>query len=199
MIKKNIPNILSTIRLLLAFVSAYLFYKESNLVASILYGVAGVTDIIDGAVARKYNLTSMFGKIVDPLADKLLVGLGMLVLCIKKCIPLFVLLCYVGVGVLMLIGFMYLDKRHSFVGVSIKFGKLAAVVVYFTVGISELISGWIFSGDLTMKLTTIITSVGVLFAIASMVCYFFYYFVDKKTSVIKSEKTDAADNMQHID
>ena len=43
------------------------------LVAFILFVVSGLTDIVDGKIARMYNVTSKFGRIVDPLADKFLV------------------------------------------------------------------------------------------------------------------------------
>mgnify|MGYP005851647205 CR=1 FL=1 len=80
---KHVPNALTICRLILtvAFLGMILYTppegreKSSNflLLAFILFVVTGLTDIIDGKVARMYEVTSKFGRIVDPLADKFLV------------------------------------------------------------------------------------------------------------------------------
>lgn len=80
---KHVPNALTIGRLVLTVVFlAMVLYtpasgepKSSNylLVAFILFVVTGLTDIVDGKVARMYDVTSKFGRIVDPLADKFLV------------------------------------------------------------------------------------------------------------------------------
>ncbi len=72
---KNLPNILSVIRILLipVFVIAYFSYEGTGvyfLPAAILLA-SGLTDFLDGFIARKYHLESYLGKILDPLADKL--------------------------------------------------------------------------------------------------------------------------------
>ena len=51
----------------------YWQFKYSDLIALAIFAVAGITDSIDGYIARKYNQVSNFGKFIDPLADKLLV------------------------------------------------------------------------------------------------------------------------------
>ena len=72
----NIPNTLSIIRVCLvpAFVAALLFMRDIEIwgyvVPAILYIVTGLTDMLDGKIARKYNLVTDFGKFIDPLADK---------------------------------------------------------------------------------------------------------------------------------
>ena len=75
----NIPNILSMIRCLLvpAFVAALLFMQDMGIwgfvVPAALYGITALTDMLDGKIARKYNLVTDFGKFIDPLADKFMV------------------------------------------------------------------------------------------------------------------------------
>ena len=78
----NIPNTLSLIRVLLvpAFVAALLFMRDfdtfgvwSCIVPAIIYILTGLTDMLDGKIARKYNLVTDFGKFIDPLADKFMV------------------------------------------------------------------------------------------------------------------------------
>ena len=75
----NIPNTLSIIRCLLvpAFVATLLFMRDMGIwgfiVPALVYIITGLTDMLDGKIARKYNLVTDFGKFIDPLADKFMV------------------------------------------------------------------------------------------------------------------------------
>ena len=75
----NVPNTLSLIRALLVpvFVATLLFMREIPvwccIVPTIVYALTGLTDMLDGKIARKYNLVTDFGKFIDPLADKFMV------------------------------------------------------------------------------------------------------------------------------
>lgn len=67
----TIPNWLCFIRIGLIPVFSALFIKEHYIIAFILMIVAALTDLFDGKIARKYNMVSNLGKILDPIADKL--------------------------------------------------------------------------------------------------------------------------------
>ena len=75
----NVPNTLSLIRALLVpvFVATLLFMRNISywccIVPTIVYILTGLTDMLDGKIARKYNLVTDFGKFIDPLADKFMV------------------------------------------------------------------------------------------------------------------------------
>ena len=75
--KMNVPNTLSLVRALLVpvFVATLLFMRQIPVwccvVPTIVYALTGLTDMLDGKIARKYNLVTDFGKFIDPLADKL--------------------------------------------------------------------------------------------------------------------------------
>ena len=75
----NLPNTLSLIRVFLVpiFVASLLFMRDAGIwgfiVPAIIYGITGFTDMLDGKIARKYNLVTDFGKFIDPLADKFMV------------------------------------------------------------------------------------------------------------------------------
>lgn len=77
MMNRNIPNSLTLLRILIVpFFIYLLFYQpfaSSVTIAFILFIVGSITDYLDGFLARKHNIISDFGKIMDPLADKLLV------------------------------------------------------------------------------------------------------------------------------
>ena len=75
----NVPNLRSLIRVCLvpAFVAALLFMRNieiwGSIVPAIIFIITGLTDMLDGKIARKYNLVTDFGKFIDPLADKFMV------------------------------------------------------------------------------------------------------------------------------
>lgn len=75
----NLPNKLTMLRVIMIpfFVFFLLFQggvsRTYRLIALVLFIVASLTDLLDGKIARKYNLVTNFGKFMDPLADKLLV------------------------------------------------------------------------------------------------------------------------------
>ena len=67
----TIPNWLCFVRIALIPVFSVLFIKEQYIAAFITMIVAALTDVFDGKIARKYNMVSNLGKILDPIADKL--------------------------------------------------------------------------------------------------------------------------------
>jgi CDP-diacylglycerol--glycerol-3-phosphate 3-phosphatidyltransferase len=81
---RYLPNILTTVRIILIPLIIYSFYfqdiKFAGRVASLLFFLAGVTDFADGYLARKFKLQSNFGKMLDPIADKLLIVCTLMIL-----------------------------------------------------------------------------------------------------------------------
>lgn len=76
----KVPNLLTLFRLLMVPVLIFLLAKNHNIIAFFVFGLACLTDIFDGVIARKYNAISNFGKLVDPLADKILVMTALVML-----------------------------------------------------------------------------------------------------------------------
>ena len=79
--KMNLPNQLTMLRILLIpvfMVVLYLGFPGASYVALAIFIVASLTDLLDGKIARKYNLVTDFGKFADPLADKMLTTAAML-------------------------------------------------------------------------------------------------------------------------
>lgn len=83
----NLPNKLTILRTVLIpfFLVALLcdvnyggFVPYGNWIALVIFAIASITDMLDGKIARKYNLVTNFGKFMDPLADKLLVSSAMI-------------------------------------------------------------------------------------------------------------------------
>ena len=69
----NLPNKLTIFRCILIVPFVALLLNGYDLIATIVFVIASLTDLLDGKIARKYNLVTNFGKFMDPLADKLLV------------------------------------------------------------------------------------------------------------------------------
>ena len=75
-LQKHIPNILTIFRIILIPVFVVLFYLPpawSNLVAGLVFIIAALTDLLDGYLARKWQVCSRFGAFLDPVADKIMV------------------------------------------------------------------------------------------------------------------------------
>ena len=72
----NLPNKLTIIRIILSFVFMFLLFTQgllAKVLALITFLIASITDFYDGYLARKYNLITDLGKLLDPIADKILV------------------------------------------------------------------------------------------------------------------------------
>ena len=99
----NVPNVLTTLRviMIIPFVLVLLggnagWFGENMLVPSLvalgIFVVACITDLLDGKIARKYNLVTNFGKFMDPLADKVLVSSGLICMVAMERIPAWVVI-----------------------------------------------------------------------------------------------------------
>jgi len=76
LLKKQFPNILTILRLVLAFLCTYFAFQKdikSLTFSLILFCIASATDYFDGYLARKWKIVSSFGKLMDPIADKVLI------------------------------------------------------------------------------------------------------------------------------
>ena len=72
----KLPNILTISRIVLAPIFFILFIYGYYIAALICFFIASMTDVFDGFIARKFEIVSKFGKLYDPLADKILMFLG---------------------------------------------------------------------------------------------------------------------------
>jgi len=100
----QIPNIISLIRAILVFPIGFLLYQEAWLDAFILIFIAGVSDGIDGYLARTFHWQSRLGSILDPLADKLLIVIVFIILAHKGIIPSWLATLVIARDVIILAG-----------------------------------------------------------------------------------------------
>jgi len=85
-----VPNILTVLRLILVpvFVAVFFNFPEQPALAMAVYAAAMLTDALDGRIARAYNCVSVFGTLIDPLADKLMTLASVVCLAWSRVIPL---------------------------------------------------------------------------------------------------------------
>ena len=135
---KHIPNLLTIARfLLIPFI--ILFGVQDNYIMAIIFlTISGLTDILDGFIARKYNLITDFWKLIDPLADKLTQISILTVRVIKEIIPFWILAIVLLKEFLMVSGASFLYGKELVVS-SKWYGKLATVLFYSAIVISLLL------------------------------------------------------------
>ena len=187
---KNIPNILSMIRIGLVFVFVALFFTDHIIEALIVFLVAGATDIVDGYLARRYNWITNLGKILDPVADKLMQCTVLICLLVREYIPLWFVLPFIvkEVGTLC-IGAIVIKRRNVTV-VSKWYGKLTVCLFYLTIAVSILFNDFFASNEVIGILIYIPAAV---LAIISFLAYIKHYLwlkneTPQKGNIIKGRK-----------
>lgn len=128
----TIPNWLCFVRIALIPVFSVFFIKEQYIAAFITMIVAALTDVFDGKIARKYNMVSNLGKILDPIADKLSQIAIVIILLVKFWDgPLkYILFLFIFKELLMIIGAAILMSKGMRPVAAEVWGKLATVVFY---------------------------------------------------------------------
>lgn len=92
----TVPNILTFSRLLAAPLVGYLLVHDYHGAALSLFAYAGVTDLIDGYIARRYNLQTVVGTIIDPMADKMLMTISVVCLALNGSMPIWLATIILG-------------------------------------------------------------------------------------------------------
>ncbi|PKM82665.1 MAG: CDP-diacylglycerol--glycerol-3-phosphate 3-phosphatidyltransferase [Firmicutes bacterium HGW-Firmicutes-14] len=129
----NLPNAITVLRILLVPVFLFVFwYSEANnlLWGMIIFAAAGLTDLIDGYLARKLNLTTPLGKILDPLADKLMVVSVMLSLFLVGKFPVWLVVLIVFKELVLVLGSFFLVVEKKVEISANNFGKAATITIY---------------------------------------------------------------------
>ena len=185
---KNIPNILSIIRILLVFVFVFvLFGLNSPLWAIIIFIIAGATDVVDGYLARRFNWITNLGKILDPFADKFMQCTVLVSFCIYGIVPVwFVIPFFLKEGATLIMGWIVI-RRRSVVVVSKWYGKAAVCLFYATVVISVALRD-LLSGNLLAEI--LLFTPAVVFALGAFFGYVKHYSKLKKEEIEKSKIRD---------
>ena len=138
---KHVPNIITIIRFLLIPLIIIFAIQDNYIATIIVLTISGITDILDGFIARRFDLISDFGKLMDPLADKATQITILGVLSIQKIIPLWILIIVLLKEFLMVAGASFLYGKELVVS-SKWYGKLSTVLFYVAIVCSLIIPYW---------------------------------------------------------
>src|SRR3954447_6890743 len=103
---RHLPNLLSAMRLLAAPLAAWLILTSHDTASLLVFAAAGLSDGLDGFIARRWGVTSDFGAWLDPLADKLLMLLSLVALCTVGITPLWLVVLVVLRDMVIVVGWL---------------------------------------------------------------------------------------------
>ncbi|MDF1815325.1 MAG: CDP-diacylglycerol--glycerol-3-phosphate 3-phosphatidyltransferase [Verrucomicrobiales bacterium] len=148
----NIPNQLTVIRLILSFVflaTMTFIFPHSKTLSLLIFSIAAFTDFLDGHLARKHNLITSFGKLMDPLADKVLMAAGFIMLIPTGHLPAWVVVLILA-REFMVTGLRLVASAEGMVLAAENLGKYKtstqiATVIYFLLLLAARQSGSLLS------------------------------------------------------
>lgn len=138
---KHIPNALTILRfILIPFIVVYIV-QDKYIEAFVFLTISGLTDVLDGIIARKFNFITNFGKLIDPLADKTTQISILVTLALKNIIPMWILVIVFVKEFVMVAGASFLYGKELVVS-SKWYGKLATILFYLAIVSSFAIKYW---------------------------------------------------------
>lgn len=181
----NIPNILSSIRIILIAPVIYFFLNEKYIVAALVLALSGISDLLDGFFARKYNQITKLGAMLDPVADKLTLTAIVVCLGIKFTVVMPFIIILVIKEVAMLAASCVLLAIHRVPPMAKWYGKLSTTIFYISVIIIVALKA--FWGIENYQLTMTLMAITVAFMLFSLANYFIL-FCKELASYHKSKK-----------
>lgn len=186
----TVPNILSIVRILLipVFIVLYLIGRQGEsiylLISVLVVALSGFTDILDGIIARKCNMVSDLGKVLDPVADKLTQAAVAICLAIDNLIviPMFVVFAIKESA--MMIGALTLYKSTDRRPISAKwYGKMSTVILYSVMMLIIINTVYSFIPGWLITTLVVIATLSIIFSVIN------YYLLFR--AAIREEKAEA--------
>lgn len=132
----NIPNLISIFRIFLIPVFIYSFIlgqKDDSIVLPVvIFIISGISDILDGYIARTYNMKTDLGAVLDPLADKLMLMTALICFAFYKHIPIW-LVILVGLKELVMILGGLITYREGIITPANAYGKIATLLFHISI------------------------------------------------------------------
>lgn len=136
----KIPNLLSLSRVILMIPFVIFFYRNDLIITLIIMILIVATDLMDGYVSRKLNQITDLGKVIDPVADKICLGIGMFVILIKANVFIWPIIFLICRDIVIMIFGVIIAKKQNEIPSSNIFGKLTSLslsitgILFFTFG-----------------------------------------------------------------
>ena len=121
----TVPNVLSALRLVGVPVFLWAIVTGQDVLALVLLAASGITDWLDGAIARRYGLVSRLGQLLDPVADRLYIASTLLGLAWREIVPWWLVAVLVAREAFMAV-VVLIAKRHGWLGLPVHFAGKAA-------------------------------------------------------------------------
>jgi cardiolipin synthase (CMP-forming) len=137
----TIPTVLSISRVILLAPLAYVLFSDlpnRGMWGAFIIVLAGITDFLDGFIARKLHQVTDFGKIADPLADKICAGGCSLLLYVTGALSLWYLIVVIARDLLILFGSIYIKSKKNIITQSNWPGKIAVFFIAIVMLLSIL-------------------------------------------------------------
>lgn len=182
----NIPNALTVLRMILIIPFVIFYVNKQYIPAVVVLIISGITDALDGFVARHFNQFTELGKMLDPLSDKLTQGSVALCLAIQYPILLPFFLVFIIKEVGMVIAALVLIKKRKKPCGSKWYGKIATILFY--ISFVTIVAMRIWDID-NMTLTVVLLSITAFFMIYALIRYFVIFL-----SILRSD-----DPENHLD
>ena len=126
---KHVPNVLSGLRFIAAPMTAALLLYDQYAAALAIFAFAGISDLLDGYLAKRHGYTSRFGRYLDPAADKALMFACFVVLAIQHIVPLWLAGVVIGRDALMILAIVVARLAGAPLTLApLQIGKLTTVV-----------------------------------------------------------------------
>ena len=164
----NLPNKLTMLRIILIPVFMIFLLTGHWYISAVIFVVASVTDTLDGQIARRYNLVTNFGKIMDPLADKLLVFSALLCMIQLGVVPAWMVVIMLA-RELLIVSLRAVAAAQGIVIAASWWGKIKTITQMAAV-ILLLIQNWPFGPD-GFPLATIVLWIAVIMTVVSGIDY----------------------------
>ena len=132
----NIPNSLSVLRIFMVPAFIYYFFSDSGnsmTISFIIVLLAGFTDVLDGIIARKFNLITKIGIVLDPLADKMMLMTVLVSMTVKDMLPIWIMVIVALKELTMILGALMLHNKHEIVMPANVYGKAATLSFYVAI------------------------------------------------------------------
>ena len=166
----TIPNMLSILRIALLPLIVWLYCVKKNYhFAIFILLLSGITDIVDGFIARRFDMISDFGKILDPFADKLTQGAMAIAISFRNPFMIFFVVLFACKEIYMGVMGLYILKKYGKMNMAQMFGKICTTVL--DVGVLVLL----FFANMTLSMENVIIGLMTGMLIFTWVRYIVYH------------------------
>ena len=169
----TIPNLMGYFRTLLIPVFLYLYYHAETMKEYVTaFGVlvlSFLTDLFDGKIARKFNMVTDFGKMLDPIADKLTQGAMAIAISFRNPFMIFFVVLFACKEIYMGVMGLYILKKYGKMNMAQMFGKICTTVL--DVGVLVLL----FFANMTLSMENVIIGLMTGMLIFTWVRYIVYH------------------------